>query len=81
MPFVGTLPALPGSPAGSPTRRVQFSIDFPSEAAAPLFSDANTFWFAAAPQASVMIPNAGATIRVISTSAQDSFMHIQVNGN
>ncbi|HEX2061442.1 MAG TPA: immune inhibitor A domain-containing protein [Thermoanaerobaculia bacterium] len=81
MPFVGTLPPLPGSPQGSPNRRVQFELAFPSEAAEPLFSDLNSYWSPAKADASVIIPRTGTTIRVISTSAHDSFMHLQVNGN
>jgi len=81
MPFVGTLPPLPGSPAGSPNRRVQFELPFASEPAAPVFSDLNTYWSSAIPTSSVLTPQSGASIRVISTSAQDTFMHIQVNGN
>jgi hypothetical protein len=81
MPFVGNVAPLPGSPAGSPNRRVQFAIEFPSLAAEPLFSDMNSYWSSAIPSSSVLIPQSGTTLRVISTSAQDSFMHVHVNGN
>jgi immune inhibitor A len=81
MPFVGTLPPLPGSPAGTPNRRAQFSLDFPSEPAVPVFNDTNTYWFSTKPDSSVLIPATGTSLRVISTSAHDSFMHLQVNGN
>ena len=81
MPFVGNLPALPGSPAGSPLRRVQFELDIASKPAEPVFSDLLTYWSAAIPTSSVLTPNSGTSIRIISTSAQDSFMHLQVNGN
>ncbi len=81
MPFVGTLPPLPGSPAGSPNRRVQFALDFPSLAAERVFSDLNSYWSPAVPSSSVLIPQSGTTLRVISTSAQNSFMHVHVNGN
>lgn len=81
LPFVGTLPPLPGSPAGSPNRRVQFSVDVPSNAAEPLFNDLLSYWTASKADASVIIPRTGTTIRILSTSAHDSFMHLQVNGN
>ena len=80
-PFVGNLPALPGSPAGSPLRRVQFELEVASKPAAPLFSDLLTYWSSAIPSSSVLIPSSGTTIRVISNSAHDSFMHVHVNGN
>jgi immune inhibitor A len=80
-PFVGTLPPLPGSPAGSPNRRVQFEIPVASKPAEPLFNDMLSYWDAVIPTSSVMVPQTGTTIRVISTSAQDTFMHLQVNGN
>ena len=80
-PFVGTLPPLAGSPTGTPNRRVQFSLEIASKPAEPLFSDLNTYWTPALPSSSVLIPSSGTTIRVISTSAQDSFMHVHVNGN
>jgi immune inhibitor A len=80
MPFVGTLPPLAGSPAGSPNRRVQFELTLPSTPAVPLFNDLTSYWSAAKPDSSVLIPQSGTTLRVISTSAHDSFMHIQVNG-
>ncbi|MGZ8779048.1 MAG: immune inhibitor A domain-containing protein [Thermoanaerobaculia bacterium] len=79
MPFVGLLPPLPGSPAGSPNRRVQFEIAFPSEPAVPVFSDLNSYWFSTKPDSSVITPQTGTSIRIISTSAHDSFMHLQVN--
>ena len=81
LPFVGTLPPLPGSPAGSPTRRVQFEVPIASQPAQPLFSDLNSYWSPALPSSSALIPNSGTSLRIISTSAHDSFMHIQVNGN
>jgi immune inhibitor A len=81
LPFVGNLPPLPGSPAGSPNRRVQFSIDIPSTPAEPLFNDANSYWSPAKPDSSVITPQSGVSLRIISQSAQDSFMHIHVNPN
>ena len=80
-PFVGTLPPLPGSPAGSPTRRVQFEIPVASKPAEPLFNDMLSYWSPTLPTSSVLVPQTGTTIRVISTSAHDTFMHLQVNGN
>jgi immune inhibitor A len=80
LPFVGTVPPLPGSPAGSPNRRVQFELTIPSTPGVPSFNDLTSYWSAAVPSSSVIIPQTGTSLRVISTSAQDSFMHIQVNG-
>ncbi|HEX6086110.1 MAG TPA: immune inhibitor A domain-containing protein [Thermoanaerobaculia bacterium] len=80
LPFVGTLSPLPGSPAGSPNRRVQFEVPIASQAGIPVFVDSNGYWFTSKPDASVIIPQTGTSIRIVSTSAQDSFMHIQVNG-
>ena len=79
MPFVGVLPPLPGSPAGTPNRRVQFELTIPSMAAVPFFSDLNTYWYSSLPSSSVIVPKTGTSIRVINTSAQNSFMQIQVN--
>jgi immune inhibitor A len=81
LPFVGTLPALPGSPVGSPTRRVQFELPIASKPAEPVFSDLNTYWSSVVPSSSVLLPNSGTSIRIISTSAHDTFMHLHVNGN
>ncbi len=81
MPYVGTLPPLPGSPAGTPNRRVQFEIPFPSEPAVRVFNDTSTYWFSTKPDASVLIPATGTSIRIVSTSAHDTFMHLHVNGN
>ena len=80
LPFVGTLPPLPGSPAGSPNRRVQFEVGIDSKPAEPVFNDVNGYWSPAKPDASVIIPQSGTSIRIISTSAQDTFMHLHVNG-
>ena len=80
-PFVGTLPPLPGSPAGTPNRRVQFEIPMASKPAEPLFSDLVSYWSPALPASSVLTPQSGTTIRIISASAQDTFMHVHVNGN
>ena len=78
-PFVGNLPPVPGSPAGSPNRRVQFEVPFASQPALPAFSDLNSYWSPALPASSVIVPQTGASLRVISQSAQDSFMLIHVN--
>ena len=81
LPFVGTLPPLPGSPAGTPNRQAQFQLTIPSTPKVPFFSDLNIHWYATKPDSSVILPGAGASIRVISTSALDTFMHLEVNGN
>jgi hypothetical protein len=44
----------------------------------PVFNDNNTFWYATTPTAGVIIPNTGATIRIVSSSTQDNFMQVQV---
>jgi len=80
LPFVGVLPPLPGSPAGSPTRRVQFEVPIASQAGVPVFNDLNGYWFPTRPDSSVIIPRTGTSIRIVSTSAQDTFMHVHVNG-
>jgi immune inhibitor A len=81
LPFVGTLPPLPGSPAGSPNRRVQFEVPIASKPAEPLFNDATSYWSPAIPSSSVLTPQTGTTFRIVSTSAQDTFMHVHVNAN
>jgi immune inhibitor A len=80
LPFVGTLPPLAGSPAGTPNRRVQFELPIASTPAVPMFSDLTSYWTAAKPDSSALIPQSGTSLRIVSTSAQDTFMHIQVNG-
>lgn len=80
MSFTGTLPQLPDAPEGAPpTRRYEFHIDIPSTFGEPLFSDLRSYWSPAKPDASVIIPQTGTTIRVVNTSAQGAFMQIQVN--
>jgi immune inhibitor A len=79
-PFVGTVSPLPGSPVGTPNRRVQFEINVPSTPGVPVFNDLTSYWSPAKPDSSVLIPQSGTSLRVVSTSAQDTFMHVQVNG-
>ena len=49
------------------------------------FDDNQSYWVAPNPAignfgwASVIVPHTGTTIRVVSTSAQDNFMQVQVN--
>ena len=51
----------------------------------PLFDDSKSYWVAPNPTignfgwSSVPVPNTGTTIRVVSVSAQDGFMQVQVN--
>ena len=78
LPFTGTIPPAAGSPAGTPNRVVQFEVSNPSLAGVPVFNDNNTYWFTATPTASVIVPKTGTTICVVSTSAQGSFMQVQV---
>ena len=56
----------------------QFFQNHPSLPGVPVFNDNNTYWYATTPTAGVIVPKTGATIRVVSTSAQDSFMQVQV---
>jgi immune inhibitor A len=51
----------------------------PSLPAAPVFSDSNSYWNAANPQGSVIVPNTGTKIRVVSYSAQGNFLQVVVN--
>ena len=73
LPFRGTLVA------GGPI--IEFEVTHPSLPAASLFNDMNNYWSSVIPTASVIVPKTGTTIRVVNTSAQDSFMQIHVNGN
>jgi immune inhibitor A len=59
-------------------QRLQFWYDNPSLSAATEFNDANSYWRSATPGNSVIVPNTGTIIRVITTSAQDTFMQVQV---
>ncbi len=70
LPFVGTYNG----------QRLQFWFDSPSLPAVPEFNDMNNYWspMANANLSSVIVPKTGTTIRVVSTSAQDSFMQVQV---
>jgi immune inhibitor A len=57
---------------------IQFEKTHPSLPAVPVFNDANSYWSAGTPLASVIVPNTGTTIRVVGTSAQDGFMQVHV---
>ena len=81
MPFVGILPPAAGSPAGTPNRVVQFEVNIPSLPGNPLFNDMNSYWSAAKPDASVIVPKTGTTFRVVASSTIDSVMHVHVNSN
>ncbi len=66
---------------GSPTAGaapVQFTQNHPSLPAVPLFNDMNQYWFARTSASGVIVPQTGTSIRVVSTSAHDRFMQIQV---
>ena len=69
LPYVGTF-------AG---QRLQFSESHPSLPGVPVFSDLNSYWSTVTPTSGVILPQTGTTIRVVSTSAQDSFMQVQVS--
>jgi immune inhibitor A len=70
IPFVGTFSG----------QRLQFWFDSGSLPPVPVFNDMNNYWspIANANLSSVIVPKTGTTIRVVSTSAQDSFMQVQV---
>jgi immune inhibitor A len=70
LPFVGR--ATPASPL------TQFTQSHPSLPAQPVFNDLNNYWSAGTPTAGVIVPKTGTQIRVVSTSAHDSFMHVHV---
>lgn len=75
LPFYGT-PAVPaGQPPASP---IQFRQDHPSLPAVPEFFDMKDYWFTRTSTSGVIVPKTGTTIRVVSTSAHDGFMQIQV---
>ena len=57
----------------------QFFASHPSLPGVPDFNDLNSYWSAAKPDAGVIVPQTGTTIRVVSTSAQDSFMQVHVD--
>ncbi len=58
---------------------------YPSQPANPLFDDSRSYWVAPDPAtgnlgwSSVPVPHTGTTIRVVSQSAQESFMQVIVN--
>jgi immune inhibitor A len=60
---------------------------YPSLPGNPLFDDTRSYWFEPNPSignfgwASVPVPSTGTTIRVVSTSAQDGFMQVNVNSH
>ena len=56
----------------------QFFESHPSLPGVPVFNDLNPYWYATKPDASVIVPQTGTTIRVVNTSAQGTFMQVQV---
>ena len=78
LPFTGTLPPAAGSPPGSPNRTLEFEVSYPARPAVPVFNDLNSYWSQATSAAGVIVPKTGTTIRVVSTSAHNSFMQVQV---
>jgi immune inhibitor A len=81
LPFRGTLPGVINDtdcvPSGA-NSLCQFDTDYPSLPGVPVFNDLNDYWFGETSAAGVIVPKTGTTIRVVNTSAQDSFMQIQV---
>jgi len=53
--------------------------NIPSLPAASVFNDSNSYWSASNPTGSVIVPNTGTTIRVVSYSAQGNFLQVVVN--
>ena len=70
LPFYGT-PAAGAAP-------VQFTQTHPSLPAVSVFNDLNPYWYARTSTAGVIVPQTGTSIRVVSTSAHDAFMQVQV---
>jgi immune inhibitor A len=68
LPYVGTY-------SGT---RLQFWQTHPSLPAVPVFNDMNPYWSPTTAASSVIVPSTGTIIRVVSTSAQDSFMQVHV---
>jgi immune inhibitor A len=56
----------------------QFFQTHPSLPGVPVFNDNNAYWYTTTPTAGVIVPKTGTTIRVVSTSAQNNFMQVQV---
>ncbi|HEY0461875.1 MAG TPA: immune inhibitor A domain-containing protein [Pyrinomonadaceae bacterium] len=92
IPFRGTLtgavsqpesclaPVTTGTaPNTTTTTTCGFLVNIPSLPAVTEFNDNNTYWYAETAAAGVIVPKTGTTIRVINTSAQGSFMKIEVN--
>jgi immune inhibitor A len=53
--------------------------NIPSLPAASVFNDSNSYWNASNPTGSVIVPNTGTKIRVVSYSAQGNFLQVVVN--
>jgi immune inhibitor A len=71
-----TLPFVGRPTATAPL--IQFSQTHPSLPGVSVFNDMNTYWNARTALSSVIVPQTGTNIRIVSTSAQDTFMHLQV---
>ena len=56
----------------------QFYESHPSLPGVQEFNDLNSYWFASKPDASVILPKTGTTIRVVNTSAQGTMMQVKV---
>jgi immune inhibitor A len=67
------------APNQTTTTTCQFWTEYPSLPANPEFNDNNAYWYAETAAAGIIVPKTGTTIRVINTSAQGSFMKIEVN--
>jgi immune inhibitor A len=73
IPFYGNFTVSPGV-----VQRVQFGFTSPSLPAATEFNDANTYWYTATQASSVIVPNTGTIIRVVTISALGNFMQVNV---
>jgi immune inhibitor A len=58
---------------------IQFFQTHASQPGVSVFDDRNSYWHSRIPTSSVIVPKTGTTIRVVSTSAQDTFMHVHVS--
>ena len=74
-----TLPFAIAPAAGQPA--IQFSATHPSLPAVSVFNDLNSYWDPRTSASGVIVPKTGTYIRVVSTSAHDGFMQIQVGAS
>jgi immune inhibitor A len=82
IPFRGTLPGAINDPSCLPSgvnSVCEFWTEYPSLPGNPEFNDQNSYWSTETPAAGIIVPKTGTTVRVINTSAQGTFMKLEVN--